>query len=473
MSALGKVWDDAVGAYDWIKSLTLGAFAENRPTSVLVADMLVAMTIPGAVIVTSARDLAAVCLRLGHRYTATTIEKDHAAHPEWEEWVVLIASALGVFGPIICAAAGSLVGALIGDEAAAILRGLCLMLVKRGGAILADVIRFLAPFTKGEIVRLLKMIRFADYGEPLVSKLNAFLRWTLGKIGYAKQQLSRIEYFERAKSLIVELERMEAAFYALQKHCAQEVPKALKQLQEALDNVLKQSLPPVRQPAYAAVLAPKAEVVAADKVRVSSGIGASPKVLPMFRDGAEVAGNAARGGSSLPDAAEKRPTSSNVHQEEPVDPSKLTRSKKGIYGEIVSDQFMAGRGYENVMLKNRQPPRALEDMPIGRGIDGVYKKPPGEPPPPYVITETKYRTGGGFQAKDFPTTKGSPGYASSKQMSENWVEDRLEDAVGWNEAIKIDKLGYESWLMVVDESGKVVDVTKLDAQANAIGKVQL
>jgi hypothetical protein len=264
MSGLGKVWDEAVGAYEWLKSLTLGEFAEDRPTSVIVTDMLVAMTVPGAVIVTSARDLAAVCLRLGHRYAGTSTAQQNAVHPEWEEWVILIASALGVFGPVICAATGALVGALVGDEAAAILRALCLMLVKKGGAILVDVVGFLESFTKGNVVKLLKMVRFADYAELLVSKLKGFIESTLSLITKAKAQLSRLEYFERARGMIVQLERMEKSFYALQTRLAQEVPKALSQLDQALQDMLKQVMPPVRQPAYAAVSAAKPEMAAAD-----------------------------------------------------------------------------------------------------------------------------------------------------------------------------------------------------------------
>jgi hypothetical protein len=34
----------------------------------------------------------------------------------------------------------------------------------------------------------------------------------------------------------------------------------------------------------------------------------------------------------------------------------------------------------------------------------------------------------------------------------------------------INKEGYEVWLMVVDESGKVVDITKLDEFGNALLK---
>jgi hypothetical protein len=158
MSVLGEVWDEAVGAYDWLKSLTLGEFAEDRPTSVIVTDMLVAMTVPGAVVLTSARDLAAVCMRLGTRYDGVSTDAQNAAHPESQEWVILIASALGVFGPVICATVGSLVGAMVGDEAAAVIRAVCLLLIDKGGEVLEKVVGFLARCTKGNIVKLLQKI---------------------------------------------------------------------------------------------------------------------------------------------------------------------------------------------------------------------------------------------------------------------------------------------------------------------------
>lgn len=37
--------------------------------------------------------------------------------------------------------------------------------------------------------------------------------------------------------------------------------------------------------------------------------------------------------------------------------------------------------------------RGLNGKPRGRGIDGIYKK--TDPPAPYVVTETKFRTAGG------------------------------------------------------------------------------
>jgi hypothetical protein len=458
MSVLGEVWDEAVGAYTWLKSLTLGEFAEDRPTSVIVTDMLVAMTVPGAVIVTSARDLAAVCLRLGKRYEGVSTDEQNAAHPEWQEWVILIASALGVFGPVICAAVGSLVGAMVGDEAAAVIRAVCLLLIDKGGEVLEKVVGFLARFTKGNIVKLLEKIHFAGYGDALVKKLKEFLQGMQGLIAKVQGLLSRVEYIGRARALLAELERMEKAFYAVQVNCVREIPQALAKLDDALQNLLKDKLPPTYHPAYAGVPAPKPEVAAPEKLRVSSGIGEPPKVLPMKRDGAEGAGGTT-GGGPLPEPQEPVPGSSNVHRD---DVAKMSRAQKGIFGEKVSDDFMTARRYRSELSADRQM-RLLEQQPTGRGIDGVYMKPWGEPPPPYVVTETKFRTGGKFDAKDLPTTK------SGKQMSGPWIDSRLADAVGdQTKARSILKADYESWLMVVDESGRVVDITKLDTYGNAL-----
>jgi hypothetical protein len=113
-------------------------------------------------------------------------------------------------------------------------------------------------------------------------------------------------------------------------------------------------------------------------------------------------------------------------------------------------------------LSDDRQKRLLEQLPTGRGIDGVYMKPWGEPPPPYVVTETKFRTGGKATPSDLSMTK------AGKQMSGPWIRARIVDAV--DDEAKADAIlrGYDSWLMVVDESGKVVDITKLDAKGNAL-----
>lgn len=155
-----------------------------------------------------------------------------------------------------------------------------------------------------------------------------------------------------------------------------------------------------------------------------------------------------------------------------VDLKILSRSKKGIYGEIISDNWMANHKFENLLPEHRRV-RSLNDKPRGRGIDGIYKN--TNPPPPYVVTETKFRTAGGEYIDEDGTkstqllsmTKGS-----GKQMSNLWIERRLPDEIADKKLLAdIRKQKYESWLMIVDESGEVIQITKLNKNADAIGTI--
>src|SRR5688500_17692690 len=104
---LDDAWYQVVGGMDWLKSVLLGEFADNRPLSAVVADMLVSF-IPGVVIVISARDAVAVVLRL-----ATHPEK----REELMEWVLLSACLIVVALPLAMAAGGVAfagVGAIVG-----------------------------------------------------------------------------------------------------------------------------------------------------------------------------------------------------------------------------------------------------------------------------------------------------------------------------------------------------------------------
>ncbi|WP_353668597.1 hypothetical protein [Marinomonas sp. THO17] len=112
--------------------------------------------------------------------------------------------------------------------------------------------------------------------------------------------------------------------------------------------------------------------------------------------------------------------------------------------------------------------------PRGRGIDGIYEN--TNPPPPYVITETKYRTASGKYidsdgvAKD--TVLGNT--KDGKQMNDDWIKPRLEPALGDRGiAADVADSDYERWLMIVDSSGEVVNITKLDEKANSIAEVIL
>ena len=155
-----------------------------------------------------------------------------------------------------------------------------------------------------------------------------------------------------------------------------------------------------------------------------------------------------------------------------VDVKILSRTKKGLYGEIISDNWMINHKFENLLPEHRQV-RSLSDKPRGRGIDGIYKN--TEPPPPYVVTETKFRTAGGEyidgdgskSTQLLSMTKGS-----GKQMSGKWIEDRLAMEITDRKLLNdIEKQKYDAWLMVVDESGTVLQITKLDKNANAIGTI--
>lgn len=156
--------------------------------------------------------------------------------------------------------------------------------------------------------------------------------------------------------------------------------------------------------------------------------------------------------------------------------------RKGVYGEKVSDNYMLNLGAKNELSEYRQM-RLLHDKPNGRGLDGVYTHP--NPPPAYVVTETKLRTaadeyvdsdGTGKKTKNpldlLGETKGS-----GKQMSDKWVSDRLADAVGdtrnkpeeaLRKAEKIKTGGYEKWLMIVDTNGEVVGVYKVNSSATQL-----
>lgn len=94
--------------------------------------------------------------------------------------------------------------------------------------------------------------------------------------------------------------------------------------------------------------------------------------------------------------------------EEPLD----SNLKKGNYGEMKVDQDLERRGYERI---STDAVTDLED-PTHRGIDGVYYNPDGEPP--YVIVDAKYDTA---ELKET---------ADGLQMSESWIDARLDDAVG-------------------------------------------
>lgn len=119
-----------------------------------------------------------------------------------------------------------------------------------------------------------------------------------------------------------------------------------------------------------------------------------------------------------------------------------TAQDRGNYGEMKTDQDMRNRGYERI---SNDMVTSLSD-PTRQGIDGVYYNKDGFPP--YMIVDSKY---GSAQLK--------PETADGRQMSQTWIDKRLENAVGSEMADKIfeamldDKVG--AYVAHVDAEGKV------------------
>ena len=152
-------------------------------------------------------------------------------------------------------------------------------------------------------------------------------------------------------------------------------------------------------------------------------------------------------------------------------------AKKGLYGELISDEYMVNKGFKNLLPDNRRV-RSLEDAPKGRGIDGIYGNP--NPPPPYIVTETKFRTAVGEYVDSDGTLKKAKNVEGllgntkdGRQMSEGWINKRLPREVGKNQSDNIQKGGYENWLMIVGPDGKVETIYKLDQNAKVIGTVKI
>jgi hypothetical protein len=127
----------------------------------------------------------------------------------------------------------------------------------------------------------------------------------------------------------------------------------------------------------------------------------------------------------------------------PADERDFTSAEKGVYGEAQSDIYMQEDGFQ----KMNDDAVQVGDDPLGKGIDGVWRN--TAPPPEYVITESKYGSSSLSTLQD-----------GTKQMSDKWIDARLNDAVGSELADKIrlaDADGsVEKWLLQVDSSGNVI-----------------
>lgn len=99
----------------------------------------------------------------------------------------------------------------------------------------------------------------------------------------------------------------------------------------------------------------------------------------------------------------------------------LTDKEKGNLCEMLMDQYYISQGYKP--LHNRVT--SLEDKGH-QGIDGVYEKERADGSKHYIIADAKYG-----QSHQGSTADGT------RQMSDDWIDKRLDDAVGKEKADEI------------------------------------
>ena len=283
---LDNAWGQVVGGMDWLKSVFFGEFADHRPLSAVVADMLVSF-IPGVVIVTSARDAVAVILRL-------------ANHPERREelmeWVLLSACLIVIALPLAMAAGGvaaagvgAIVGGIAGSELGAALRSVMLMLIKEASN-LVELVRFLQKFIKGDILKFLRAVKFAKYEKPLMQALSKISGKLVQMVKALASHLESLSYFDRVKATIAQLAAWEKKFYAVQQDALRQVPKALAELDVRLGKVLAETAPKEAHTVSASVTTDKAAATAPVKQRIRDTPGkVLPKAKPKAKTPAPVA----------------------------------------------------------------------------------------------------------------------------------------------------------------------------------------
>jgi hypothetical protein len=129
----------------------------------------------------------------------------------------------------------------------------------------------------------------------------------------------------------------------------------------------------------------------------------------------------------------------------------------GNYGEMKTDQDLRNKGYDRISNE------IITDIDgkTHQGLDGVYYNPEGNPQ--YIIVDSKYGSAQLSETKD------------GKQMSDSWVDARLDKDLGSQKAdeIRMEKIlnsdNVGCYVAHVDAEGNVT-YDKLDGNANVVEK---
>lgn len=142
---------------------------------------------------------------------------------------------------------------------------------------------------------------------------------------------------------------------------------------------------------------------------------------------------------------------------------KLTDAEKGNLGEMLMDQYYTSQGYKPI-----HSPRVIDlEHKSGQGIDGVYEKINADGSKEYVIADAKVNS-----------SKLNKGLADgTDQMSDAWIEKRLDNAVGKEKADEIrdsyednpdsvSKTVYHFKFVGNDAGTNTADVSSVDSDGN-------
>lgn len=147
---------------------------------------------------------------------------------------------------------------------------------------------------------------------------------------------------------------------------------------------------------------------------------------------------------------------------------KFTNEELGNLGEMMMDQYYLSQGYTPLNISRVT---GLDDKKGGfkTGIDGVYEKTNMDGSKSFVIADAKYNT-----SQLSETTDG-------KQMSDNWIEKRLDNAVGKEKADEIrdafeddpNSISTEVYHIDPRKDENIVmhtDIQNVDSEGNKVGK---
>jgi Novel toxin 15 len=351
---LDEIWNRVVGGLDWLKQVIFGEFVDNRDMSAVIADMLVSF-VPGVVIVTSARDLVAVIMRM-------------VKHPEKrdqiEEWMLIVACAVPLVLPVLAAAAGAaaagvgaIIGGIGGSEAGAALRAVCLLLIKKGAYALVEVVGFLRKFIKGDILVVLRDMKFVKYAEALAKYVSDFIGSIIGVIRKLRVELMKVNAFDWLAGMLHKLEELERGFYGVQTSAMNAIPRALAELDARLQHVLAEALPHNPRLAHAGVPAGPPHPVTPTPQRVPA-MPSNPLGHP--------SGTHPPAHPSTP-----HPTEPNVHPENPREPH-LKKMKEEKVPCFKSEGLPAGKAAEMERQLAGQE-AGLNKMTVQEYLDGRDK----------------------------------------------------------------------------------------------------